>query len=584
MLVYGDVPRQEAPRAKLAALARALREVQTLPPGLDRHAMLAAALIDAGELAQGLADADFAERGVDAASPTADAAMALLARIAEALCRSWESGFTQLDPVPEAEIAALATLALPEVTQSKRAEGFAYYALYPEAYASAAAALVGGPPVRVIGLRSIGATLGAVVAARLGAPPARTLRPVGHPFRRSLAVAEPLAAELLSDPAARFAIVDEGPGLSGSSFGAAMDFLEGNGVALSRIHVFPGHGGEPGPQAAPEHRARWQQVQRHLTTFENLLLYPPRPEHRLEGWAADLLGPPDGPLEDISGGSWRQLRFSGAAWPPIHPYMERRKFLFRGAETSWLLKFVGLGRHGLEQAERARRLHAAGFTPEVAGFRHGFLVERWMEKARPLDPASCDRGSLVTHLGRYLAFRARQLPAGPGDGASASTLWEMARHNAAEALGETVAARMDWWKPQLPSLAASIRRVWTDNRLHAWEWLVLPDGQFLKTDAVDHAAAHDLIGCQDTAWDVAGATVELDLSEAERSRLLEILARETGQAPDPKLLAFLTPCYLAFQLGYHSMAAEVSGSEDAARARDAAARYAAALRRTLTAG
>ena len=62
-------------------------------------------------------------------------------------------------------------------------------------------------------------------------------------------------------------------------------------------------------------------------------------------------------------------------------------------------------------------------------------------------------------------------------------------------------------------LKGAVRRVETDNRLHAWEWLHTPDGRLLKTDALDHHAGHDLIGCQDITWDIAGATVELDLSD-----------------------------------------------------------------------
>ncbi|MFH5923590.1 hypothetical protein [Roseomonas xinghualingensis] len=584
MLVYGDAPRREDPRRKLAELANALRELASLPPGICRHSALAAALIEAGELAQGIADADFAERGVDDLAPAPEAAMALLVRIAEALCLSWNTGFTQLGAWPEAEWAALATTPLPGSIRTKRAEGFAYYALYPEVYAMAAASLPSGVPLRVIGLRSIGVTLAAMVAARLGGAPPRSLRPVGHPFRRKLAVSDALAADLLAGPEAHFAVVDEGPGLSGSSFGAVIEFLEGRGVPLSRIHLLPGHGDEPGSQASPELRARWAQAQRHSASFEDLLLHAVRPEHRLESWAADLLGAPDRPLEDISGGAWRRLRSAEVPWPPIHPFMERRKFLFHRGGTAWLLKFAGLGHRGEKQAEHARLLHAAGFTPEVAGFRHGFLIERWMEEARPLDPARYDRSRLIAHLGRYLAFRARSLPAGPEGGASAEALWEMARHNTAQALGQELAARMDRWKPSLPSFDAQIRWVWTDNRLHAWEWLVLPDGRLLKTDAVDHAAAHDLIGCQDIAWDVAGAVVELGLSSAEQDRLGHIIGQESGRAVDPELLAFLTPCYLAFQLGYHAMAADASGGEEVARAGDAAARYAEALKAALLAG
>ena len=571
MLVYGDALRRQDPRRMLESIRETLRGAGAMPAGIARHSALVAALIEAGELAQGLADAGFDERGEDAVLPPGKAAMELLGQIAAAVLESWRTGFAASGPLPA---AALAAGPLPGAISCKRAEGFAYYALYPEAYAMAAAALPAGM-LRVIGLRSIGTTLGAVVAAARGAPPAVTLRPVGHPFQREVRLSEGLAAGLLAGPA-RYAVVDEGPGLSGSSFGAVLDFLGARGVAEGRIHLLPGHGGEPGPQAGEAQRARWRRVSRHPAPVDEMLLGTGA---RLQGWAAGLLGPAEAPLEDISGGGWRRLRFPDATLlPPVHPYMERRKFLHRAGGTTWLLKFTGLGRHGEETVGRARRLHGAGFVPEPAGLLHGFLAERWEEAARPLDPLDCDRPALIAHLGRYLGFRARNLPAAEAEGASLDSLWAMARQNAGEALGEAVAARLDAWKPRLPALQARVRRVWTDNRLHAWEWLVLPGGRLLKADAVDHAAAHDLIGCQDIAWDVAGAAAEFGLSAAERDRLLARLGA------DAALTAFLEPCYLAFQAGYYAMAAEAWGEgEEASRARAAGDRYAAGLRQVLLA-
>ena len=41
---------------------------------------------------------------------------------------------------------------------------------------------------------------------------------------------------------------------------------------------------------------------------------------------------------------------------------------------------------------------------------------------------------------------------------------------------------------------------------------LLKDPTLLKTDALDHSEGHDLIGCQDIAWDVVGAATELELS------------------------------------------------------------------------
>ncbi len=393
-------------------------------------------------------------------------------------------------------------------------------------------------------------------------------------------------------------MVDEGPGLSGSSFGAVADWLEERGVPAGRIAFFPSHGGAPGPQASDRHRDRWRRAARHVVPFETLVLRAPRPEHRLEAWVADLLGPAEGPPEEISAGRWRLRRYAREAdWPPAHPQQERRKFLLRtgrhgGGGGTWLLKFAGLGREGERKAERARALHAAGFTPEVAGFRHGFLVERWIgaEEARPLGRGGLDPDRLAEQVGRYLGFRARAFPADPGRGATPARLWAMARHNAAAAaLGAAATRGLDrWTEAELAALAQRARPVETDNRLHAWEWLVAPDGRLIKCDALDHHAGHDLVGCQDIAWDVVGAAVELELPGPARARLRTVVEAEAGRALDPRLLALFAPCYLAFQLSWHAMAADAADAAadaaEAARLRQAAGRYADRLRRVLLAG
>jgi hypothetical protein len=150
-----------------------------------------------------------------------------------------------------------------------------------------------------------------------------------------------------------------------------------------------------------------------------------------------------------------------------------------------------------------------------------------------------------------------------------------------------LARGFDHWAPSdLIRLERRVHRVETDNRLHAWEWLVLPDERILKADAHDHYAGHDLVGCQDIAWDVAGAVVELGLSEAERAKLCAVVEDETGRPVDPDLLALLERCYLAFQLGDHALAADSASDSDPAEAdrlNAAVERYARRLRYALEA-
>jgi hypothetical protein len=452
--------------------------------------------------------------------------------------------FARAGPLPEQEFRALAAAPLPGEVRIKRPEGFALYSLYPESYLEAARTLAAARPMRVIGIRSIGAPLAALVASALGAPPPVSVRPIGDPPRRRVVINDELAAGLLADGgSARFAVVDEGPGLSSSSFGAVADFLEDRGVAPDRIHFFASHRGPLAPSSArPRHLRRWAQASRHAVDLGHLLLHAPRrPEHRLEAWVADLVGRPESPPEEISGGRWRLLRYAREAdWPASNLYLERRKFVLRAPDGgTWLLKFAGLGREGARKLERARALHTAGFVPAVAGYRHGFLVEQWLGDLPSLDRGFRDRDPLLTQVGRYLGFRARCFPAGePGRGAPLARLWEMARFNATLALGEQSARGLDRWAPALDRLERRVRRIETDNRPHAWEWLLARDGRLLKTDALDHHAGHDLVGCQDVAWDIVGVTVELGLSPTERDRLCGTVEAETGPRGGPGAAGF----------------------------------------------
>jgi hypothetical protein len=573
MLVYGDIERVETVGAKRAAITDRLSRAFSMPPGIERHGALVTAFISASELVQGVIDAQFHELGFDARTRDHEAGMECLSILARAVGESWRSNLTQLTPLPQTFFEKLQGFDPSQTIRTKQAEGYAFYALYPESYLKAARASGLGPDTQVIGIRSIGTGLSALVAAELGASAPITLRPIGHPFERKIRVDPELTKSLASAGRKAFAIVDEGPGLSGSSFGAVADWLGEAGIPRDRIHFFPSHGGALGPQASAGHRSRWSSAPRHLVTVDDLLLRG-QPPHLVESWVESLLGPLDGPLEEISGGAWRSRRYPDeGSWPPANIQQERRKFLARANGTAWLVKFVGLGETGAQKLRMARQLHEAGFTPEPAGCLHGFLVERWHGELEGLDRSRISRGSLIDQVGDYLGFRARHFPAAAHQGASLEALRRMAIYNAGQALGEAMAAALEQSLADPSTLESRVHRICTDNRLHAWEWLV-SGGRLIKTDALDHSAAHDLVGYQDVSWDVAGAIIELDLSDDEASRLCQIVREESGRPVDQALLAFVLPCYLAFQLGAHLMAAGALGEgPEATRLRRAADRY-----------
>jgi len=539
VLVYGDRQELAEPEQRIRDINRRVDAVEAMPPGIERHAKLVAALVEAGQLLQGVADADFAEHRRDRRTAATDVLSVFLGELGGAACRSWDTDFRDTGPLRRLDLSE----ALPDAVELRVPEGFAFYALYPEAYAEAARRLKLSAPPRVIGIRSIGASLAAVVAAALDAPKFVTVRPFGDPFAREIAVDPALERELL-DVEAHYVIVDEGPGQSGSSFGAVADWLEARGVPLERIAVLPSHAGLPGPAATEERRRWWRQVQREVGDFGD------RWPAVVERWC----GPFDTSPHDISAGAWRRLRYAGEAeWPAVVPAWERRKFLISARGERLLVKFAGLGRIGEEKLAVARALHSEGFVPNPVGLVHGFLVEEWIEAAAPLAHGETPLGEIA----QYLGTRSRLLPTTSADGANIDELLTMSCRNAALEFGKDFARALGVWQRGARDLERRIVRVRADNRLDRHEWLRTPSGALLKCDALDHHQAHDLIGCQDLAWDVAGAMVEFDLDQSEAEQFIAATQEWADRAIDRELLEFYRTAYLAFRLGQMRLGASM---------------------------
>lgn len=546
MLVYGDQSERADPSERLQQVDLSLQQIAFMPAGIARHSALVGTLIESGRILQGVADAGFDERGFDADTRERDRLGGFLLSLAKAVRSSWDSGFEHVGALPRTP-----AISLPGEVELRLPEGFAFYAVYPEAYLEAARRLTLSGPARVIGIRSIGTSLAAIVAAALDTPVPVTVRPHGDPFARKLSIGPELEQRLL-DREAHYVIVDEGPGQSGSSFGAVADWLEQRGVAHSRIAFMPSHSAPPGPHASDAHRQRWAQVQRATCDFSDRL---PR---LLERWLTSLVGPIDHPLVDVSGGAWRgHVSAEEQEWPAAMPPWERRKFLARSDGETFLVKFAGLGAIGERKLGMARALHSAGLSAEPVGLAHGFLVERWCDGAHPLSSGE----KPIDAMAAYLGARARLFPARDNQGASVARLLEMARRNVSLAISDGAAAILDQWQERVDRLSRRVVRIRTDNKLEPHEWLRTSEGRLLKTDALDHHSAHDLIGCQDLAWDVAGAIIEFQLDGAEARRLLEATRQAAGRDVDAELLEFYGGAYLAFRLGQLSLAAEMSGAD-----------------------
>jgi hypothetical protein len=439
--------------------------------------------------------------------------------------------------------------AVPSYVHISKPEGFAYYGLHPLAYADVLDKL--GPlpsTVGVIGIRSIGTTLSAVTAAaarRRGLNASRTtVRPEGHPYNRHTEFTAPQLAWVKerSSLDARFLVVDEGPGLSGSSFLSVAEALVTAGVPVEEIVLICGH--------APDLAA--------LCTDD-----APQRASRFRWVAVDSKPPvPEGAEVFMGGGEWRRLSFAHEPdWPPSWTSFERLKYLSQeDPKQRRLFKFAGFGHYGDAVIEREREIAEAGFGPVPACTSHGFAVYPWL-RGRPMRTGNLSEGVLL-RLAEYCAFRAWAFPAACPDPAP---LQEMAEHDL-DQLGFDFPVTLRLERPVIP-----------DGRMQPHEWLLTDDGQMLKTDSGSHGDDHFFPGPTDIAWDLAGAIVEWRMNAADAEYFLESYRHAAGDDPSPRIHDFIT-AYLVFRCAYCRMAANaLLGTGEEARLRRAANGYLALI-------
>jgi hypothetical protein len=404
--------------AQRSTVAACIADLDRAISSVEREGRRAAvsALVVAGEV-----EAAFADAGI------ASAAAAVTDALAEiALGRD----------VPIPRVTAVGH----EVVRSPP-EGFAYYGLDPRSFGSARS-LAGERDVLVVGIRSIGTTLSAIVRAAIG-PRARrvTVRPSGPPFDRVL--------ERAPDHEGRDVIlVDEGPGLSGSTFlGVAEAFVRA-GTPPDRIAIACTAPVLPSRLRAANAAARW----------------------RYRAWVAPPLERPEG--RDLSGGRWREgIDDRPLAFPPF----ERPKVLVGDR----LFKHEGLGSAADAARVRGEALADAGFALSARDEGDGWFSTSWQARGSPPD---------LARIAAYCAFRARAFSV-----------------TAATDLGPVIAKNARALGVAIPKLAVE-RPTICDGRMEPHEWV-----SRFKTDAISHGDDHFFPGPTDIAWDLAGAILGFGL-------------------------------------------------------------------------
>jgi hypothetical protein len=558
VLIYRERQERESP-ARLLRVAR--ERLAGLAPGhAGIHDRVVALLIDLGVLESAVADA--VHPHADAPHPVTGALRAASVAAGHLLWHSWRGQVAEMPAWAARAAIALGAAergGLPAEIAPSVPEGYAYYGLYPETYLVAVDRLARAcRPSRVvcIGLRSIGTSLSAVAAAAFeelgGEVLTLTLRPHGHPFDRHPRLSPALATALRAQATDLFVLVDEGPGLSGSSLAGTARTLEELGVLADRIVLMPSWRTDGRALRSAEARARWQRHPQFTASFEETWVDTGRLGSALQGRV----------LENLSAGAWRPLVFGQASdYPPVQPQHERRKYLARtpsgtaGDTPDLLLRFAGLGTYGERRLARAQSLAALGLGAAPVGLTHGFLAQPFSEGT----PASEDAAEeLVPVMADYLACVRRHCAA---SGAIVD-LGPMVETNVREAID---AGAGDRARERLAELANDVAPTALDARMFPHEWLRTPAG-WVKVDAVDHHDDHFYPGPQDIAWDVAGTCLEFRLAGGTRRAFIERYRAASGDGNIHQRLPAYALAYAAYRVGYATLAAEqLRGSADGAR-------------------
>jgi hypothetical protein len=453
-------------------------------------------LVRAGEIETGLADAG---------SPEAAPMAGVVDQLASAVCGEAALDLSLLQSLDRLH-------GPPPLIRCAHPEGFSYYGLNPLDFADLARSMQAklGPRVAVIGIRSVGSTLGAVVAATLrtlGTCAERTtVRPEGEPYNRQTSFRGQQKAwiEAKIEEQSDFVVVDEGPGFSGSTFLSVAHALVECGVPYSRILLM---GSRPFPthSAGAARAAAWNRFRSCTIDYAS---------HT-----------PTGAGRSLGDGAWREVVYSRRSrWPACWKEQERIKHLSVDGKT--LFKFEGFGRFGELAREQAWQLSQAELSPRWLGFDQGYGCYEFVT-GQPLAWSDLSE-TMLSRMAEYCAFRVANFPA---ETSNLKMLAAMVRNNLEVEFG----ARARGFSLDIPLE----RPVYPDCRMLPYEWVMTGEGRALKTDAVGHAEGHQLPGPADIAWDLAGTIVEWELSPSAAAFFLQEYRRRSGDAAEKRLHPYL---------------------------------------------
>ena len=528
MIVYGD-PNYSISSAEAR---ERLEDYFECAESIDGARDLVIAL---GQIEQAIADSDADTRSIMEATD----------RAAEFFIQRNLGKMGGVDILLASRESALRALDGPGELRIKIPEGFAFYSLFPEQYIAAAeiySEKSSAGKILVVGIRSIGTTLSGIVKAALNARGFQaeriTVRPRGHPFERETQ----LDAARQSGPVI---IVDEGPGLSGSSMASVAAAFRAHGT--TDVTFFPGHANPPGHAASAKTKRIWSETPTIVKpqNIQNLL-------HR----ETELLLGPAKDLKDLSAGGWTRQIHRANIFHAV-PQFERTKLLVQSSNGGRLLwKFAGLGpgrdfqNLAATAFTRQHSLAAQNWCSPALATSCGFIATEWLDLPHP---QTADH-STATRLANYIIAASKHPLTESQTTAAIQRLREMMLHNFDEAGLNDLAAAAEKLEsdprtpPNLPSYG--------DGRMAPHEFL-LSSGKLLKTDVWGHDSDHTIVGPQPLLWDIAGTIIEWNLPPS----FLTHFDRRDLQINSNDLLFYLY-AYTAFRLGMTSLAGNTEALAD----------------------
>lgn len=568
MIVYGDQEEVVSLDVLRAVLVSRLSSIEQAPDHSTRLEALRTILIACGQIEQAAHDylnsilPGGANQGVPAELTPFHTATLAVARVFCFVCSNPNSrSNADLIPLLDDIRSQVLEQSLPPGAKSlvaKLPEGFALYALYPEQYIGAAQRWLddhqASDKVAVIGIRSIGTTLAALVAAVLAAKRVEaacfSVRPAGHPFSRTLSIEQGLLSGV-----SHVLVVDEGPGLSGSSMSAVSRAAQAAGIPEDRIAFLPGHGGLPGGAGSDEVLETWIRAKRYpASSLDSDPLVEGRPlSELLQGRLMQAIGAHDLPTIEWAGsGLWRQYAYMEQAnWPAVCSAFERPTYLCKDSGgTTYAWEFMGLAllASGFTQAEQAVEQISAraekGWCFEPVAVSHGFVCVQWPTGSR-LAPSDASP-TVGAQLGRYIADASASVFTEDNWAAAHHRLAELLYWNTWEVMGEAAADRAKRlfvaprFDPAIPCHG--------DGRMAPHRWCMV-EGRLQKVNASAAWYDHTAVGKQPVSWDLAGACVEWRLDEHARSAMIHGYHDAGGRPMPHEAAIFYQAAYLAFKMG-----------------------------------